>query len=391
MKEYMDFDTACTDINRGLCTVEKIDWEFMLVQLSLMSNYMGNTEPLMIVNNTLSKIYQYDTRIDVLKHLLDSIEDDENSDQWKANYECLIPFYRKIHEVKQSSGKFKKKWGDGFIVCNECAIFMQGVSPEEMVAYSQSILESSKNPTSSNPIWYQISRLYQFIDKLLTDNITEFITYMYCAEKYHQYLTGDYEEMSDMPTSISIPVSLRNACFDIYIRMRAQDIESAKSKDDTILKMPSATELLSILCEKETYNIQLFNDTHKEANIECNFELIPTNEILKLSNLFLEYLQDMIVNHMPIPSKQEPKKSLPRMPYCTYIVPNAPKTRDEIEADIVRASRKSAQVFANLLTKYKEHGYLDFRGEGPSEVYEYMKERYSFDYSEGNFTRYFKG
>lgn len=95
MKEYMDFDTACTDINRGLCTVEEIDWEFMLVQLSLMSNYMGNTEPLMIVNNTLSKIYQYDTRIDVLKHLLDSIEDDENSDQWKANYECLIPFYRK--------------------------------------------------------------------------------------------------------------------------------------------------------------------------------------------------------------------------------------------------------------------------------------------------------
>ena len=389
MKEYMDFDTACTEINRGFYTVDDIDWEFMLVQIAFSSKYMGETENLIKIQTMLTPLFQYETRIDVLKHIIDAAR--ENEPNWGIEYECLIPFYKKLQTLKNKGVIKSKRWNTAFVVCDECAMFMKEGSPEELVAYSQSLIESKNNPTSSNPTWYQITRIYQFIDKLYTKDICEFLGYLYSAANYQQYLASEYEKYADMPTTFSFPVTLRNACFDIYIRLRAQQIKKDILQEETLLKVPTPEELLQILVNEELENVQMYTEKHNGKIVEYSFLEIPTEYLLKWANLFIEYLQDMIANHRPIPTKHEPKKLLPRMPYCTYIVPNAPKTRDEIEADIVRASKKSAQTFANLLTRYREKGYLDFRGESPHEVYEYMKERYLFDYTEGNFSRYFKG
>ena len=80
-----------------------------------------------------------------------------------------------------------------------------------------------------------------------------------------------------------------------------------------------------------------------------------------------------------------------RQPFCTYTVPNALKSREEVEIDLVRASKKSASTFARLLLSYMKYGYLDFRGEEPSEIFEYLQKRYDIThYQAGNFCRYFK-
>ena len=76
--------------------------------------------------------------------------------------------------------------------------------------------------------------------------------------------------------------------------------------------------------------------------------------------------------------------------YCTYIVPNALKSRDEIEADTVRASKGSAQKFTHFLLAYEKNGYYDFRGEEPGDIFEYLNERYKLNYTRDNFVRYFK-
>lgn len=76
--------------------------------------------------------------------------------------------------------------------------------------------------------------------------------------------------------------------------------------------------------------------------------------------------------------------------YCTYIVPNAPKSREEVEDDLVRGATKSAKVFANLLMRYEKLGYLDFRGEPTSDIYEYLQKRYNLNYDLDNFRHVFK-
>lgn len=76
--------------------------------------------------------------------------------------------------------------------------------------------------------------------------------------------------------------------------------------------------------------------------------------------------------------------------FCTYIVPNAAKSREEIEADLVRGATKSAKVFATMLMRYEKEGYLDFREEPISDIFEYLKERYTLTYDLDNFRRVFK-
>lgn len=63
--------------------------------------------------------------------------------------------------------------------------------------------------------------------------------------------------------------------------------------------------------------------------------------------------------------------------FCTYIVPNASKSREEIEGDLVRGSHKSASTFAHMLKSYEKQKFLDFRGESASDIYTYFKDRYS--------------
>lgn len=73
--------------------------------------------------------------------------------------------------------------------------------------------------------------------------------------------------------------------------------------------------------------------------------------------------------------------------FCTYIVPHAAKSREEIEADLVRESQKPAAKFREFLHNYRVKGYLDFRHETPSQIYDTLNDRYNLPYDKGNFTR----
>lgn len=90
------------------------------------------------------------------------------------------------------------------------------------------------------------------------------------------------------------------------------------------------------------------------------------------------------------PSASESQNTERQQQFCTYIVPNAPKSREEIEDDLVRGATKSAKVFANLLMRYEKLGYLDFRGEPTSDIYEYLQKRYNLNYDLDNFRHVFK-
>ena len=130
--------------------------------------------------------------------------------------------------------------------------------------------------------------------------------------------------------------------------------------------------------------------------IRKTYPITPSTEhyVTQAMGMDLPPIQVSIQNDVQIthagkqPKEEKPKK--PKQKYCTYIVPNAGKTRDEIEADLVRASQKSANTFVRLLISYEENGYLDFRDEAPADIFEYLKDRYNLKYSLGNFTRYFK-
>lgn len=85
------------------------------------------------------------------------------------------------------------------------------------------------------------------------------------------------------------------------------------------------------------------------------------------------------------------KKKQKRQTYCIYIVPDAPLSRDEIEAELVRvAALGNVQRFVKRLMTYERLGYLDFLDDDPRDIYEYMKERYNLDCTDDHFIRCFR-
>lgn len=145
---------------------------------------------------------------------------------------------------------------------------------------------------------------------------------------------------------------------------------------------------------------QEWDNAQNEADFEIQLNRKDRQRIKVATRYFFKYLLTKLKHfdeeydscyRLLYPKKQTEIIPEKRQPFCTYTVPNALKTREEVEIDLVRASKKSASTFARLLLSYMKNGYLDFRGEDPSEIFEYLQKRYDIThYRAGNFCRYFK-
>lgn len=76
--------------------------------------------------------------------------------------------------------------------------------------------------------------------------------------------------------------------------------------------------------------------------------------------------------------------------FCSYIVPNPPKSRAEIEEELVRTSSQAASVFASCLMRLEKQGCLDFGKDSVSTIFDYLKKRYKLSYNYPNFSAVFR-
>lgn len=67
-----------------------------------------------------------------------------------------------------------------------------------------------------------------------------------------------------------------------------------------------------------------------------------------------------------------------RSPYCIYSLPDAFKSRDEIEDQLTKASHQSATSFARHLRSLEKKKCLDFCGDSATDIYAYFLERYPY-------------
>ena len=182
-----------------------------------------------------------------------------------------------------------------------------------------------------------------------------------------------YPKSCPAVTVKSFPGAKRNMCFDKYVDIQAQ-------KELKILLEDNDKKEVSNLYDAK---YELLDD---ERTVFDEYENDPDShpEAVKMAKYLIERLED----DLGIDEKEEDNIISQR--YCTYIVPGALKSRDEIEADLREVSKRSAQRFARRLIVYEGNGYLDFYGDTPKEVYEYLKKRYRLTYSQDHFIRYFR-
>lgn len=370
-------------IGRGK-NLKDVEWQRLLVEMMRVSLASGNNYPFYIILHTFLVLIPDPTRrIDVLHSLIDiaprSLQEKVVA-QFIEDANSLIYVYMRLR-ILMLNNPLPKIWPYDHDL-KEIVLWMNDISPEEYVAFSQVVLNRKQYPWKSIGKRALVLQIPKYRNIIQTDSGLEFCMGLYYAEEERQGLLSGNDDDYDYNRSIDAqPIDYRYKCYDLFInhcvKVRQKEYLKTHPLDQT--KSIYYAEILKDL--QTEYHYQ-FKKRHFKLDdpFEYEYHKARVEELVSYMKSLYEKEADQNGNVQPSKRKQK---------FCTYIVPNAGKSREEIEADLQEVSQKSAQRFVRLLLNFEKQGFLDFRGDSSSEVYEYLKERYKLKYSLGNFSRYF--
>lgn len=340
----------------------------------------------MMLHGFLMQIEFPTRRADVLGYLKDAAEKILSPQRAKEFIEeagWLVSLYIKING-RGFSHQMPRLWADRDL--NEFAMLMETITPEDLVAIAQSMIEAKQITHERYGFIPHILRSEKYYGQIVTDKGFDFCRGLYYAEGAREWIiSGEREDFWDLPSLDMHDLQFINQCYDLFINYHIKRIKRKYTNIEQRSKKESDyySELLeSLKTENKSDNKRRMGDMYTTKAYNSLFA-----RLRDLINYVAQRLKEVKNNEEK--ESQELKPAKRRQKYCTYIVPNMGKTRDEIEEDLQSTSQKSAQRFARLLLNYERYLFLDFRGDTPAEIYEYMKGRYNLKYSAGNFTRYF--
>lgn len=382
---YLDSLSALNHSNRAL--YRKFDTKFQSllndVYMDVVDDIGKDDQFMHVLLHRLAYIQDIQTRIDITEDLEEKIKDtlikkgkSEEEISQTINKLCALKHYiNKIYDILRDD-KIKEIYKENNTEDNSLIldtklyyILLDGkILFEEFLWFSQTIYHYTYEQDNTAieaeylPIYTNLCK-----DKVVTP-INFFCLSLLDAARFRKRVLKGIDE----PFSVKdFPLELRNFCFDQYIKHETEKRLAELKKDyDRPLEATWEEAQMELLTDEQVVFNQAKNDPMMSA------------DIVRMSELFIAYLKnEMEIDDVPSAKQQQ---------YCTYSVPDAPKTRDEIEEDIVRASKRSAQRFTHFLEVYEQKGYLDFRGDLPREIFEYLLERYDLTYSADNFIRFFR-
>ena len=360
------------------------EWQKLLSELDKYYNFFNRKYPYyMMLHGFMMQIQSPVHRADALGYLkvaAKQILSPAKAKEFITQADWLVSLYIKINN-RGLSHPIPNYWTDTDL--NELAMLMNSITPEELVAIAQSMIEAKQTTHEKFGVLSHILRSEKYSGKIVTNSGFEFCRGLYYAEGAREWLIQEERENNwDLPTFDMHDMQFVNQCYSLFVNYQIQRIKQTYS----IIEQRKKNE--SEYYEELLKNLQQENSKdHKTKHANILTAKAYTSLFARLRDLILYVTQREQEEKLKEVQQFKPKNN--KQKYCTYIVPGKGRTRDEIEADLQEISQKSAQRFARLLLNLEKQGFLDFRGDSSSEVYEYLKERYNLKYSLGNFTRYF--
>lgn len=367
----------------------QVDWQKLLTEIDKYHNLFFPTYPYyLMLHGLLMQIQHPIYRADALGYLENAAEkifSPKKAKEFITEAGWLVSLYTKINS-RGLNYPLPKLWRDRDL--NEFTLLMNTIQPCELVAIAQSMIEAKYVTHEKFGFIPHILRSEKYVGKVVTNRGFDFCQGLYFAQGALEWFTsGEGDAYNQLPSLDTHDIEFINACYDVFVKNQIERIRKKYSIAEQRTKKES------------DYYQELYENLNKESKRDNTKRVVSALSVKAYNSLYAR-LRDLTVyvsqkiqeqketdNSLISASTKQPSKRKQR--YCTYIVPNAGKTRDEIEEDLQRASQKSAHTFAKFLLAYKRDGYLDFRDEAPADIFEYLKERYGLTYSPGNFIRYF--
>lgn len=212
--------------------LNSIDWVRLLREMIQFSRATGLTYPHYIVLHTfLIFIPDMTRRLEVLYKLRDvaslALEPQEaeiilEESQW------LVSVYQRLR-LLLINHSLPNVWeyDPDF---NELVLWMDDLTPEELVALSQAIIDSRKAPKRYGVV-AQVLKIPKYINQIITDSGLEFCRCLYLAMGDRQYLQSGNEHYREMPTLDTQNIIFMNKCYQIFINYRIAQLRETFIKE----------------------------------------------------------------------------------------------------------------------------------------------------------------
>ena len=304
------------DIQNGKIDYRNVNWELQIKTVLKLCNLMPTKFPYIIwLWGFLGEIQDPTLRMGIIGKMEDvasncfdsSIELKQFTDDCACiRYICLcLRTYNLRNDIKQ-----KHHWTDERKSINDLANLLvdEVIDARLMVAIAEEMYRSIQD-NEKHYMLTLVLRANRNIGKLTINNIVDFVKNLYIAEGFRQLILEGKEDSLDVPTLADFNWRLRNACFDVYIDLRMEQIKVELERDNTRVDEASEMECYKILFEEESAVVNRENGLEQfRGSAAYHAMWYPGRQlVLDMLNVFIPYLQKRIDKE--IASKESNHKS----------------------------------------------------------------------------------
>lgn len=276
------------EIGRGK-NLAQVDWGVAFNEVVKYQHLFGKTFPYYLLLHTFLHVIPYPTwRVDVLGYLQNMAEkklDEREAKIFVEEARYLIHIYMRMNGL--FCNPIPKIWKDQPDM-DELTVFIKDVQPEELVCIAQSIYDSREIVGQRIGMVQHILRLEKYSGRLLTTNSYDFCKCLYMAHGYRMLMMSGKEDFRELPTIDNLDCEFRNACFDIYIHLRAEQILQEQKHNNRRLYPPKIEDCYAQLADELAAQYQEMGQV-----IAANTPNFMARESLLLAMQFLaQYAKD---------------------------------------------------------------------------------------------------
>ena len=293
-------------INNGEITnLGEVNWAKEIVQMADLCKLMPYHYPFILwLWGILGLIEDPTKRMDVLGKMQDvapnCFKTQDEVQEFVRDCDSLVKINTRIREyyLRNDTVKYTLWKGERSCMNGLVGIFSRNfVRPEEMVAIAEEFFCSARD-RKKEKLLILLLRADQHIGKLSIDNINDFARSLYVAEGFRQLILSGEEDFYEFPTLDSFDRKLRNACFEVYISMRLQQIRHEFDEDNTLVDDPEDLECLEHLYEEESMvaNREITFEDFRGSAAYAAMWYPGRSMVLDIIKVFIEYLGKKITS-----------------------------------------------------------------------------------------------
>ena len=301
-------DILMDSIDAGEIRIQQVDWtDFCTTCVQIYAHFDGMLRLGIAMHQYLCRLHIIDYRIDILNIILqhqslytkDIPLTDDGTKIFQQECQSLIYFYQQLRTLTGSNHTvyeyLRQYRSEEIYFSYEFTAMLKFMTPDIFFTFAQAaypVVQPDGNPHIVNILM----DLNNYHEKLITEDIIACSKALFIADNFRLFSIDNFD-CREIPSSIytdfhSFPRKKRNACFDIYWKLKQQYILEELSEDNELLLDPTEEDAFNKMVEDESRSVRNY-ELMLELPEFAEKEKARAADILQMGKYFLEYIKVM--------------------------------------------------------------------------------------------------